>query len=305
MEWTPDAWLAVLNPVSGGGRALREHGRIEGLLAARGLRFRIAVSEYAGHVTGLVDAALAAGCRQVVVAGGDGSLHQAANAILAQRGCPSHAVTLAALPVGTGNDWVKTLAIPRDWERAVDLIAGTRRRRIDAGRIDFDDGRPSCHFMNVAGIGFDAEVVRRMPPNKRGALAYLSGVLGTLAGYRPVSPSLSGDIEADAEELFVLFACLGRYCGGGMHVAPSAQPDDGLFDVVRVRRLGRLEVLANLRRLYDGTLPAHPKVAIGPARRLRLQTPRPCAIQADGELVGETPATLSVLPGALTVVAPA
>lgn len=305
MKWTSDDWLVVLNPVSGGGRALRQRGRIEHLLAARGLAFRIAVSDYPGHVTELVGLAIAGGCRQVLVAGGDGSLHQAANAILVQRACPSHDVTLASLPVGTGNDWVRTLAIPCGWERASDLLAGKSRRRIDAGRIDFDDGRSPCHFMNVAGIGFDAEVVRRMPPSKRGALAYLSGVLGTLAGYRPVRPALSGDIDAQAEELFVLFACLGRYCGGGMHVAPSAQPDDGLFDVVRVRHLGRLEVLVNLRRLYDGTLPAHPKVDIGHARCLRLETPRPCAIQADGELVGETPATFSVLPAALTVAAPA
>lgn len=305
MERTPDSWLVVLNPVSGGGRALRERRRIERLLDAQGLRFTVAVSEHPGHVTDLVAAAIGEGCRQILVAGGDGSLHQAANAILGQTSCPSHEVTLAALPVGTGNDWVKTLAIPRDWNGALALIGGANRRRIDGARIDFDDGRAPCHFMNVAGIGFDAEVVRRMPPSKRGALAYLSGVLGTLSAYRPVRPALSGDIVAAAEELFVLFACLGRYCGGGMHVAPAAQPDDGLFDVVRVRHLGRLEVLLNLRRLYDGTLPAHPKVSIGHAACLRLETPRPCAIQADGELVGETPATLSVLPGALTVVAPA
>jgi diacylglycerol kinase family enzyme len=102
--------------------------------------------------------------------------------------------------------------------------------------------------------------------------------------------------------VFVAFACLGGYCGGGMHVAPTADLQDGAFDVVHVGDLGRLDVLVSLRRLFDGTVAAHPKVRTLRTASLTLDAPEPLAVEADGELIGTTPVTLSVLPGALRVI---
>ena len=105
----------------------------------------------------------------------------------------------------------------------------------------------------------------------------------------------------------MFFACIVRYCGGGMQIAPAARCDDGLFDLTLVRYLGRIELLLNLRRLFDGTLPEHPKVSTWHSDAVEFETPdslRGAAIEADGELVGHAPARFSVLPQALRIIAP-
>jgi diacylglycerol kinase (ATP) len=106
------------------------------------------------------------------------------------------------------------------------------------------------------------------------------------------------------EPMFLAFAALGRYCGGGMLVAPDASPGDGLFDVVTVGDVGKLELLVNLRRLFDGTLTGYHKVSVARTAQLRVESDPPSRVQADGELLGATPVTFSVLPGAASVIVP-
>ena len=296
-------WLLVLNPVSGRGVGLRDRAKIEAALAAEQLAFVAVVSAHPGHTLTLVADAITRGCRNVLVAGGDGSLSEAVNGICAQSVVPPEAVRLALIPVGTGNDWARAQALPHGYREAAGIVATGAVRRHDVGVIDFATGGRRW-FVNVAGMGFDAGVIQRMPTRRLGRLAYLIGLLRELILYRPEALRWRHDGAERSAEAFVLFACIGRFCGGGMLVAPQASAEDGLLDFVLVRHMGRLEVLRALPALFDGSLAQHPKVETWRAKRVTFTGVPGIAIEADGELVGHTPATFRVLPDALRMVVP-
>lgn len=303
-------WLLLLNPISGCGLGLRDRAHIEAAIAAHGISYVAALSEYPGHIVALVNEAIVRGCRRILVAGGDGSLSEAVNGIFTQQVVAPGQVTLALLPIGTGNDWARGRGIPHDYASALRLVAAGHTASHDVGVIDFAAPGMSGtrrYFVNVAGTGFDAGVIERMPSRKLGRIAYLVGLLRELVSYRPLSLRLKIGTQPVDAEAFVFFACIGRYCGGGMQVAPQARSDDGLFDLTLVRCLGRIELLLNLRRLFDGTLPEHPKVSTWQGATVEIDAPNApggAAIEADGELVGHAPARLKILPKALRIIAP-
>lgn len=294
-------WFAVLNPTAGRGHALRDRARIEASLRAQRLDISTALSEYPGHALPLIRNALDNGVRNIVAIGGDGTMHEAVNAILAHPDRSS--VTFAPMPVGTGNDWCRCLRVPADYATVAAWCAGGRTTQVDIGEARFANDALPHYFANVAGAGFDAYVLERMPDRRFGAAAYLLAVLRGLAGYRPRSMRVEAGASASEGRMFAAFVCLGQYCGAGMRIAPQADPRDGVFDLVLIGDLGRLDVLASLRRLFDGTIAAHPKVRTLRSSQVTIDAPQPLAVEADGELIGRTPVTLSVLRGALRLVA--
>lgn len=303
LAFAPETWLLLLNPVSGRGRGVRQRAAIEAQLRALGQSFQTQISAHAGHTTALVAAAVSAGCRRVLVAGGDGSLGEAVNGLFQQDAVAPAAVTLALLPVGTGNDWARGQGVPTDLTAALRLAAQGRARAHDAGVIEFAGGGRRW-FVNVAGTGFDAAVVERMPSRRLGRLAYVIGLLRGLAAYAPLPLQLDFDARSERAEALVAFACIGSTCGGGMRVAPAARSDDGQFDLTLIRYLKPLDILRNVRRLFDGTLAEHPKVSIWRTPQVALSGPAGTAVEADGEPVGHLPATVRSLPAALRVVLP-
>jgi YegS/Rv2252/BmrU family lipid kinase len=285
---------------------VRDRARIESLLSTANLSFRVAVSEYSGHCIELAAQAAKAGVRRFVAVGGDGTLNELVTGLLRAGALEGEPPMLALIPVGRGNDWARTHAIPRDYAAAVALIREGHVVAHDLGLVELmQDGKPvrRC-FINVAGVGFDAYVVEQTRAARLGPFTYLVGLLRGFLGFR--APTLR--IEADAirleQPLLVAFAAIARYCGGGMHVAPEARTDDGLLDVTLIGAVGKLELLLNLRRLFDGTLAEYRKVRMLREPGLCVACDHPVGVQADGELIGHTPATFTVLPRAVRVVVP-
>lgn len=296
-------WLVLANPISGGGKGVRERAAIEAALRAAGLEFAFVVSEYHGHAIELVAEAIARGCRRVLAVGGDGTVNECVNGIFRQQTVPPEAVLLAVLPIGTGNDWARTHFLCGDYGVVARNLASPTGSPHDVGLVSFANGG-TRHFVNVAGIGFDAHVVAAMPQEKLGPLAYLWALLRGLLKFRAVPVTLVLAEERLEDRAFVLFFSIGRYCGGGMNVAPQAVVDDGLFDITLIAELSRWEVLRNLRRLFDGSILSHPKVTSRRAAAGEVLAESAQPIEADGELIGHAPVRFAILPGALRVLIP-
>lgn len=300
----PTRWLLLLNPVSGRGEGMREREAIMRDALAAGLVCDLSVSAHAGHFIQLVADGIAAGYRRFLIGGGDGSLSEAVNGVFAQTAVPAVDITLALLPIGTGNDWARGQGMGRNQSAALALAATGEVRSFDVGVIDFADGSKR-HFINVAGIGFDAGVVENMPSRSLGRLAYLIGLLRELVAYRPLPLSFRAGDENVAASALLLFACLGSHCGGGMHVAPQACPDDGALDLVLIRHMPLHRILRALSKLFDGSIASHPAVRTWRLPSLAIEAPAGASMEADGELVGRAPARISVLRRGVRIVVPA
>jgi diacylglycerol kinase (ATP) len=294
----------IVNPVAGGGTVGKHWPRIRRILEAEGLEFEASLSEGKGHAAELARQALNGGYKTVVALGGDGTVNEVINGLMAEG---DNEVTLGIIPGEKGNDLARTLGIPFDYAAACRKLLAGKAVPLDLGRITYahHGGEGRHYFINAAGLGFDAEVVRRVTPRLRAlsnpTVRYLSGLFLTLASYKNREARIAIEGEELRERVFSIVVCNGRYFGGGMEIAPQAEPDDGLFDVVVIGDFARWEILANLSRVYRGTHLSHPKVKLFRAKEVKVEAQEPMLLQADGELVGATPATFELIPRAIKV----
>ncbi len=296
-------WLIIVNPASGRHDGGAGWHAIERAVASAGVAFDAIHTQRPGHGEELARRALHEGRRHIVAVGGDGSVNEVVHGIMNAGLVDTREVTLAVAPTGTGNDWARSLGITRAPTAIAQALAAHRTMLHDVGAIDSaTPGAPRRWFINVAGAGYDAYVTERVPRPVPSALTYLRGALSGLAAYRSPEFRLCADRETIEGRLLLAFVANAQYCGNRMHVAPTARMDDGLLDVLAVRELSLLQALPKLVKLYRGRILGDPAVRHLRAARVRIETDPPVAIQADGQLVGRTPAEFSLLPQALRVV---
>jgi YegS/Rv2252/BmrU family lipid kinase len=286
--------LALLvNPTSAGGRTLKLLPRVETVLDARRVVFRVR------RTKGLEDAAAAA-LRAVdagevpVVMGGDGLVGAVGGAMAGAE------TPLGIVPGGRGNDLCRVLGIPTEPEAAIATVLDGEARRIDVGEANGE------RFLGIASCGFDSDANRIANETHllRGNLVYAYAALRALAGWR----AARFHIVAGSERLRVtgwsVIVANSKAYGGGMFIAPDAELDDGRFDVVTIGETGKLNFLRNLPKVFKGTHIDNDEVTVFRAARLDLSASRPFAVYADGEHLTDLPATLRVLPRALSVLVP-
>ena len=303
--------LLIVNPAAGGGRAARALDRVlEALAPLRPFDVFVTQPGLERPAESAARDAVLAGATRILVLGGDGSSSQALNGIYAAGGADALAlVSLGLLPAGTGRDYARSAGIARDPVAAARALArGAAARRVDVGVVAFPDGRTRL-FLNVASFGVSAQIAHALeeyPQLKRRAGAVAFGLATVRAGwgYAPVETELRVDLQATQGGPTAAVAIAnGGWFGGGMHVAPTARLDDGLFEVVRFGDLARRDFVISLPRLYRGTHYTHPHVRHSQGAEI-LAAPgvgvtQPIEIEADGEIVGALPARFSLLPAAL------
>ena len=295
-------WLVIVNPASGrpdGGFGWR---RLEHILQAAGVSFDAVHTQHPGHGETLARQALHEGRRHILAVGGDGSVNEIVHGIMTAGLADTREVTLAVAPTGTGNDWARSLGIGRNPNEIVRALVTGRTMLHDVGAIDFPASGERRWFINVAGAGYDAWVTERVPRPVPSAFTYLRIALAGLVRYRSPLFRITADGEQVEGRLLLAFVANARYCGNRMNVAPTASLDDGLLDVLAVRELSLLAVLPKLGKLYGGRILGDPAVRHLRAATVRIETDPPVAVQADGQIVGPTPAVFSLQPRALTVV---
>lgn len=272
----------IVNPTAGRKRGLATACAAEPELQAAGWQVERMITDGPGGATRLAREAADEGFEAVLACGGDGTLGQVLAGLL-DTGVPAGIV-----PAGTGNDFARTVGLSRDPATAARQLVAGHAASIDL--LSINDG--TLWAANVIGTGFDAEVAERMNRRRRlagGAFAYLVGIAQELVRFRPIEVRLRADrAEWEGRALLVVVANAKSY-GGGMKVAPQAEIDDGLLDVVLVEHMGRLEFIRNLPKVFRGTHLSHPAVHLWQAEKVEVETATPAPTLVDGDVQCETP----------------
>ncbi|MBC8097968.1 MAG: diacylglycerol kinase family lipid kinase [Armatimonadetes bacterium] len=296
--------LIILNPHAGGGRAGKLWTQIEPLLWNKLGELAVAVTQRPEDVAHHLDKAYASGLNRVISIGGDGTNHALVNALaqLSAQHPDGAPVIYGMLPVGTGRDWARSAGIPLDdIAAAADWVANAKPHPTDIGLLTLNDGAHREHFLNIASAGLGGEVDRRVNNHaKRRPWTFLAATIATILQYtpQPVQVWLDDVLWYDGRALLLAVAN-GTTFGHGMRIAPGAQSDDGVFDVVLVKDATKFETLSTLRRVYDGSHLTHPAVQFGTAQQVRISSPQPLSLDLDGEYASAHQVTLQVRPGLL------
>lgn len=295
----------IVNPVAGAHSTLKKWPSISRLLKHIGLSFDYEYTEGVGHAIELAKAAAGKGYPYVVAVGGDGTVNEVANGILHSTG--SGSTTLGVVSTGTGSDFARSVGISQHYVTACSSLTSQRRLLIDVGIVEYRSKGQSLQrfFVNAAGVGFDAAAVEnteRLPKYFGGTIPYLAGLLRTLIGYRNKSVILRVGDRVETTRILSVVVANGSYLGGGMHVAPEASINDNLLDVVVIGDIGKFDLLKSLPMVYKGTHGNHPKVSIEKASSVSVESPERILVHADGELLGEGPASFRLIPAALSIV---
>jgi diacylglycerol kinase (ATP) len=314
----------IVNPVAANGKTAERWPQIQEVLRTQGLDFDHVFTECSGHATALARQAVAEGCQLIVSVGGEGTLNEVVNGLVGPEGTVPPGVVLGIIPSGTGTDFVRTLGIPRNYLEACPRLLTAETSVVDLGEVEYVPLGPSAgsgqrltsshaadqtgllhrYFINVAGLGFDGEVAERVNRSSKalgGTIPYLTSLFITLVSYQNKHVELTMDGQTARRRLNSVIVSNGRYFGGGMFIAPHADLRDGLFDVIILGDLNKLEFAQNVPKVYNGTHLTHPKVEEYRAREVRVVSQERMLIQADGELVGMAPATFRLLPQAIRV----
>lgn len=294
-----DRLAVVLNPASQSGGSADVKQTVRQLAVESGVA-TVFDTVRAGHGTELAREAVDKGFERVVAVGGDGTVNEVMNALVRTP------AALAVVPLGTGNDWVRTVGIPNDPVEAWKVAVGGRVVESDVG-----EAVGHRYFLNVAGVGFDAEVARtigeasgllaKLGPKQR----YEYSVLRTFFGYRGADTVLTIDgEERKLDKLFLLAVAVAKYYGSGMMIAPEAEIDDGLFDLVWGRDVRMHELPGLLSQIYKGTHISHPKVGSCQCKEVSLSSVVPLPFHLDGDVVGTLPVTFRIHEKALRIVVP-
>ena len=288
--------LVLLNPNAGHGAALKHFPQVEKALRAAGMEFDVAQTRAALHAVQLAWEAPGQGYERIIAVGGDGIVHEVVNGLM-RASDEGETIALGIIPLGKGNDFIKSLPpalspgeTRDDWQQALPRILGDKTMLVDVGKITGDvpvPGHPHPqYFVNGTDVGFGARVakaVRTVPVT--GLAAYLLAIMQVLADYNMPHIKLTLDGSEVIELNTTLSAVTnGRCFGSAFWLTPQAEIDDGVFDVVIAKELGRVGILQIIPQLMKGTHMNHPVVTFRHARHVLLESPAPMIIEADGEL---------------------
>lgn len=296
--------VIIANPRAGHGKVERHLPEIERTLADAGLTYRIVRTTHPGHATEIARNALDGGDRYLVAAGGDGTVHEVLNGMIEDDIAVNPDAVLGIVAAGSGSDIVRSLGLPGDAIRASQHLLGDAVRRIDIGKVTFTaDGKEvTRYFANIAEAGLGAATVERTGklPRSLGAAKYFCGFWLTLPAFQPAVVRLDADDNSFEWRAHNVVVANCQYFGGGMHISPKSQPDDGLLDVLAM--VGpKTDAFTMLPKIYKGTHLPHRNIAEARARAIRLDATPPLPIEADGEILGTTPATFAVVPNAIQI----
>jgi YegS/Rv2252/BmrU family lipid kinase len=300
--------VLIANPQAGRGKADAALPAIERVLRDHGLDYRIVRTTHPGHATEAARQALRAGERFLVAVGGDGTVHEVVNGMIEDGQAVAPDAVLGVVAGGSGCDFVKSFGLPGDPAQAAGHLAGDQVTKIDVGSVTCAGQDRPRYFVNIAEAGLGGAVVARTAGFTRagtlmrflGGAKYAAGFWLTLPRFRPAPVRIDADGHAYAWRAFNVVVANCRYYGGGMHISPKSDSGDGLLDVL-VMTGPKSDSFTTLPAIYRGTHLPHRHIAELRAGQVHVEADTPFPVEADGEIMGVTPASFGLIPAVITL----
>jgi diacylglycerol kinase (ATP) len=304
-----EEWFVIVNPNAGRRKGEKDWLEIARLLTEAGIRFTNVFTEHKGHAVKLTSKYIETGYKNIIVVGGDGTLNEVVNAVFLQKHYQTNEITLAMIPVGTGNDWCRMFGIPLNYKQAVSFIIRGRTFIQDAGKVTFyssENLKKTRYFINMAGMGYDALVAKKTNQLKEQGkirpFSYLLNLVTSLFSYHSAESIVKFDGRSVDVSIFSMSVGICQFNGGGMRQAPNAIPDDGLFDLTIIAKVTKFEVFKNIRKLFDGSFIHLPQVSVYTAAMIDVESELPLFLEVDGESLGHTPLHYEVVPLSIKII---
>jgi diacylglycerol kinase (ATP) len=289
-------YCIIFNPTAGAGRSVKTMQKVEEHLKNNNVDYIIMETKYRGHAIELAKDSIGKGYSGILSVGGDGTLLEVA------QGLQSTDEILGVIPAGTGNDFREAIGVPADPIGALDIILAGNNKRIDMGLIN-----GKSYFLNVAGTGFDVEVVKNTNKVRRfftGSIAYYLGIVMSTLKYKPLRLKITLDGKTMERTVLLIAVANGRCFGGGIRVSPCSDVQDGLFNIVILNQVARRRILIELPKLQRGELEKIDVAEQFTCREVTIECEKKQTFNVDGELYGETPSTFSIVPDSISVFCP-
>jgi len=302
-------WLVIVNPAAGGGKAAKDWPGIEDLLNRNEIQHEAVFTSRKLHAAVLSRDKIESGYSRIIVVGGDGTMNEVINGVFAQKRLPTNEVMLGMISVGTGNDWGKMFNIPSDYEAAIHTIKNQKTFIQDAGLVRYSRKNKTWqrYFINIAGMGFGAKVVARSnnlkAKGKSSPGMYLMTLFTSLLSYRSIRAEIAIDGNTFNRKVFSMNVGIGKFNGGGMIQVPDAIADDGLYSITLIKKMGKIRVVANIKKLYNGKITTHKKVESYTGKEISINSPSVLHLETDGETLGHSPMEFRIIPRSVKVIA--
>jgi YegS/Rv2252/BmrU family lipid kinase len=289
-----NTWFLIVNPNAGNKNFKKSWNKIKYLLKLKNIQYSFAITQYTKHETILIKEVIKKGYRNIISVGGDGTLHHVVNGIMTQRYIKTSEIKLGIIPLGTGNDWIKTYNIPNSIEKSIDIIKKNSTIFQDIGCITLQNGKKE-YFNNLGGIGYNGYVVKNLNYLKKiGSLAFLLSGLYSLFSYKKTKYSISIKNKTIQEKCLMIIFGICKYSGGGLRITENPNPTDGLLDITIVKDISFFDVLINLPKLYNGIIVHHKKVDNYKVKDVKIINNYNSIIEADGEIIGNDSLNVSI-----------
>jgi YegS/Rv2252/BmrU family lipid kinase len=291
--------VLICNARSGRGGVGKALPDVTAELARRGLEYEVRQTQHAGHATEIARDVVSGGGRFVVAVGGDGTVHEVVNGMIENDKPVNPEAAMGVVAAGTGSDFIKTFGLPASPRDAVRHLDGDQSFPIDIGKIVYqqDGAEVTRYFANIAEVGLGAAVVARAArlPRWLGPTVYLVAFWLTMRKHKPalVDVDLVDRHYEGRMNNLVVANC--QFFGGGMKIAPKAAPTDALLDI-QIEHARKKEAIAMMPKVFKGQHVPHPDIEEAKRVRCSITADRDLPIEADGEVLGHTPASFEVLP---------
>ena len=308
-------WLVVVNPHAGSKKAEKDWPGIRKILTENNISFHAVFTEYINHAPALVKKFITEeDYTNIIAVGGDGTFNEVVNGIFSQTKYLSTQITLGLITVGTGNDWGRMYNLPEKYEEQIAVILSGKTFLQDVGKVHYkyDSQKNYRYFVNIAGMGYDALVVKKTNLMKEkgaggGALSYVLNLIAGLFQYQNTYLIIENETGKVFEgKVFSMSIGICKYNGGGMMQLPDAVPDDGLFDVTVIGKTTKFRVIRNIKNLFDGSFTKLPEVSQYRGKKFIITSKPHSALylETDGESLGHSPLVFEILHKAVRIIVP-